>query len=97
MHLYQLVTGRLKLNFNNYPFNCLFSDCNLIFCFQEAYKHDAVLDLKHLYCNDIHLMAGTYGIEAAYRVILKVKFTSLYQKTKISSSREVEFCALGLL
>lgn len=30
-----------------------------------------ILDLKRLYCNDVHAMAKTYGIEAALRVLEK--------------------------
>ncbi|XP_021350780.1 DNA-directed RNA polymerase I subunit RPA1-like [Mizuhopecten yessoensis] len=38
---------------------------------QELYKYADILDMSQLYTNDIHAMAGTYGIEAASRVIVK--------------------------
>lgn len=34
-------------------------------------KHNKLLDLNKLYCNDIHRMAETYGIEAAMKIIVK--------------------------
>lgn len=37
------------------------------------FKHRDVLDLNRLYTNQIHAMAQTYGIEAAARVIVKVR------------------------
>ncbi|KAK1175439.1 DNA-directed RNA polymerase I subunit RPA1 [Acipenser oxyrinchus oxyrinchus] len=37
----------------------------------ELFKYTEILDLKRLYSNDIHAMAGTYGIEVALRVIEK--------------------------
>lgn len=36
------------------------------------FKHEDLLDLNRLYCNDIHTVASTYGIEAAAKVIVKV-------------------------
>ena len=39
---------------------------------QELYKYQEVLDLNRLYSNSIHVMANTYGIEAACKVIIKV-------------------------
>lgn len=44
------------------------------------FKHMEVLDLNRLYTNQIHAMAQTYGIEAAARVILKVR-ASCYHLT----------------
>ena len=41
-------------------------------CVQEMYKYCDVLDLTRLYTNNIHVMAQHYGIEAAYRAIIKV-------------------------
>ncbi|RZB40094.1 DNA-directed RNA polymerase I subunit RPA1 [Asbolus verrucosus] len=37
----------------------------------EMFKHHALLDLNKLYCNDIHKVAETYGIEAAMKIIVK--------------------------
>ncbi|KAL1261396.1 hypothetical protein QQF64_006661 [Cirrhinus molitorella] len=37
----------------------------------EMFKHDDILDLNKLYCNEVHAMANTYGIEVALRVIEK--------------------------
>ena len=37
------------------------------------YNYQDVLDLNKLYSNDIHAIAKTYGIEAAARVIIKVR------------------------
>lgn len=39
---------------------------------QELWQHGHVLDLSKAYTNNIHAMANTYGIEAAYRAIIKV-------------------------
>lgn len=36
------------------------------------FKYQGLLDLNKLYCNDIHMVANTYGIEAATKVIVKV-------------------------
>lgn len=36
------------------------------------FKYNNLLDLNRLFSNDIHKVAGTYGIEAAQRVIVKV-------------------------
>jgi DNA-directed RNA polymerase I subunit RPA1 len=35
------------------------------------FKYDKILDLHRLYTNDIYAVSQTYGIEAAYRVIMK--------------------------
>ncbi|CAG9831713.1 unnamed protein product [Diabrotica balteata] len=37
----------------------------------EMFKYNTLLDLPQLYCNDIHKVAETYGIEAASKVIVK--------------------------
>ncbi|NXG50865.1 RPA1 polymerase, partial [Psilopogon haemacephalus] len=37
----------------------------------ELFRYSDILDLNRLYCNDIHAMAKTYGIESALRVIIK--------------------------
>ncbi|XP_057669657.1 DNA-directed RNA polymerase I subunit RPA1 [Diorhabda carinulata] len=37
----------------------------------EMFKYNTILDLPKLYCNDIHKVAETYGIEAASKVIVK--------------------------
>lgn len=37
----------------------------------EMFKYNTILDLPKLYCNDIHKVAETYGIEAAAKVIVK--------------------------
>ncbi|KAL1509795.1 hypothetical protein ABEB36_004477 [Hypothenemus hampei] len=37
----------------------------------EMCKYRHLLDLNRLYCNDIHKMAETYGIEAASKIIVK--------------------------
>ncbi|XP_066149248.1 DNA-directed RNA polymerase I subunit RPA1 isoform X2 [Euwallacea fornicatus] len=37
----------------------------------EMCKYHDLLDLNRLYCNDIHKMAETYGIEAASKIIVK--------------------------
>lgn len=39
------------------------------------FKYNEILDLQKLRCNDIHKVAETYGIEAASKVIVKVKFS----------------------
>ncbi|KAJ0002687.1 hypothetical protein NQD34_007836 [Periophthalmus magnuspinnatus] len=37
----------------------------------ELFKYCDILDLKRLYCNEVHAMAGTYGIEVGLKVIEK--------------------------
>jgi len=37
------------------------------------YKHGETVDVRKLYCNSIHHVADTYGIEAANRAIIKVR------------------------
>lgn len=37
----------------------------------ELFKYSDILDLKRLYCNEVHSMAQTYGIEVALKVIEK--------------------------
>ncbi|KAG5891414.1 hypothetical protein JTB14_031480 [Gonioctena quinquepunctata] len=37
----------------------------------EMFKYNTILDLPQLYCNDIHKVAETYGIEAASKIIVK--------------------------
>ncbi|XP_060534610.1 DNA-directed RNA polymerase I subunit RPA1 isoform X2 [Cylas formicarius] len=37
----------------------------------EMFKYHDLLDLNKLYCNDIHKMAETYGIEAASKILVK--------------------------
>ncbi|KAL3272242.1 hypothetical protein HHI36_022725 [Cryptolaemus montrouzieri] len=37
----------------------------------EMFKYNDLLDLNRLYTNDIHMMAETYGIEAAMKIIVK--------------------------
>ncbi|KYN05970.1 DNA-directed RNA polymerase I subunit RPA1 [Cyphomyrmex costatus] len=37
----------------------------------EMFKYENILDLNRLYSNDIYNISQTYGIEAAYRVIVK--------------------------
>ncbi|XP_077171658.1 DNA-directed RNA polymerase I subunit RPA1 isoform X2 [Paroedura picta] len=37
----------------------------------KLFQYTEILDLKRLYCNDIHAMANTYGIEAALKVLEK--------------------------
>ncbi|KAK7895603.1 hypothetical protein WMY93_020928 [Mugilogobius chulae] len=37
----------------------------------ELFKYSDILDLKRLYCNEVHSMAATYGIEVALKVIEK--------------------------
>lgn len=39
----------------------------------EMFKFNKILDLNKLYSNDIHGIAETYGIEAAGRVLVKVR------------------------
>lgn len=39
----------------------------------EMFKYNKILDLNKLYSNDIHGIAETYGIEAAGRVLVKVR------------------------
>lgn len=41
------------------------------------FKYDKLLDFEKLYCNDIHKMAETYGIEAASKIIVKVIFLNI--------------------
>ncbi|KAL6447903.1 hypothetical protein ACFW04_000166 [Cataglyphis niger] len=38
---------------------------------KELYKYDNILNLNRLYCNDIHNISQTYGIEAANKVIVR--------------------------
>ena len=38
------------------------------------YEYSETLDLNLLYTNNIHAIANTYGIEAASRAIIKVRF-----------------------
>ncbi|KAJ8970269.1 hypothetical protein NQ317_017164 [Molorchus minor] len=38
---------------------------------QEMFKYHGLLDIDKLYCNDIHKVAQTYGIEAASKIIVK--------------------------
>ena len=40
---------------------------------QVAFRYPDILDINKVYTNDIHAIANTYGIEAAARVITKVK------------------------
>uniref|UniRef100_A0A673CJ67 DNA-directed RNA polymerase subunit n=1 Tax=Sphaeramia orbicularis TaxID=375764 RepID=A0A673CJ67_9TELE len=37
----------------------------------EMFKHSDILDTNRLYCNEVHAMAKTYGIEVALKVIEK--------------------------
>ncbi|KAF7239017.1 DNA-directed RNA polymerase I subunit RPA1, partial [Varanus komodoensis] len=37
----------------------------------ELFQYVEIFDVNRLYCNDIHAMASTYGIEAALRVLQK--------------------------
>lgn len=37
----------------------------------EVARFDRELNLRKLYCNDIHMMASTYGVEAAGRVVVR--------------------------
>ncbi|KAL3868878.1 hypothetical protein ACJMK2_041634 [Sinanodonta woodiana] len=37
----------------------------------ELYKYTEALDLSRLFCNDVHAVASTYGIEAANKVIIQ--------------------------
>lgn len=37
------------------------------------FKYHDLLDVNKLYSNDIHKIANTYGIEAARKVIVKVR------------------------
>lgn len=39
------------------------------------FKYHDLLDVNKLYSNDIHKIANTYGIEAARKVIVKVRNT----------------------
>lgn len=39
----------------------------------EVIKNEHVLDVSKLYMNDIHLMANTFGIESAVKVIINVR------------------------
>ena len=41
-------------------------------CWQYMARFSDLLDLNRMYCNDLHSMAETYGIEAASRAIVKV-------------------------
>lgn len=38
---------------------------------QQLWQHEAILDLRRAYTNNIHAMATTYGIEAACRAIIR--------------------------
>jgi len=38
---------------------------------QEMFKYPDIIDLNRLHCNCIHTMARYYGIEAAYKVIIR--------------------------
>ena len=46
--------------------------CNIIFNFQEIFKHVDILDINKAYSNNIHAISEIYGIEAAARAIKKV-------------------------
>ncbi|XP_029021337.1 DNA-directed RNA polymerase I subunit RPA1 isoform X2 [Betta splendens] len=37
----------------------------------EMFRHSNILDINRLYCNEVHAMAKTYGIEVALKVIEK--------------------------
>ncbi len=39
---------------------------------QELFRHPDLLDVNRICSNDIHVIAATYGIEAAARVLIKV-------------------------
>ena len=39
---------------------------------QVLWHHSDILNLSQVYTNNIHAMANTYGIEAAYKAIIKV-------------------------
>ena len=43
----------------------------------ELWRHGEILDLNRAYTNNIHAMASTYGIEAAYKAIVKVVSCSI--------------------
>lgn len=43
---------------------------------QEMHKYEDFLDLNRLYSNDVHGIASVYGIEAAYQIIMKVRYGS---------------------
>lgn len=40
---------------------------------QAMFNYADVLDLNRLYCNDIHAVVAHYGVEAASRIIVKVR------------------------
>ena len=50
---------------------------------QELFNYVDVLDLTKAYTNDIHEMANTYGIEAAYQTIIKVRWWENFRSVKI--------------
>ena len=42
---------------------------------KAMYRYQDMLKLNRLYTNNVHAMANCYGIEAASRVLIKVRFT----------------------
>ncbi len=40
---------------------------------QAMFNYADVLDVNRLYCNDIHAVVAHYGVEAASRIIVKVR------------------------
>lgn len=46
----------------------------VVYFLQEIFLYADILDLNRLYSNDIHAIANMYGIEAANKVIIKVRF-----------------------
>jgi DNA-directed RNA polymerase I subunit RPA1 len=50
---------------------------------QEMWRHEDVLDLNRVYTNNIHAMAEVYGIEAAYKAIIKVHKNCVYLRPDI--------------
>lgn len=48
------------------------------------FKHSKILDLRRLYCNDIHAVAKHYGVEAASRVIVQVSAAMILFRSFVS-------------
>ena len=64
---------------------------NEIFFLQEMYLHTDILDLNRLYSNDIHAIANMYGIEAANKVIIRVRITTSSKYKNFTDKNEVTF------
>ena len=60
------------------------------------YKYSDFLDLNQLYSNDIHAIANTYGIEAAGRVLRKVRELFYHYQFSLSIVFKSDSCPMIL-